>query len=214
MIEEIENPDPIKFYRLINTGTIGKYCDKWSQKDISYGGKFSFPVVSRYSFNNTLGKSYTKRASRPKIIFKGLNLLDGCIDENAEILPGKSTIVICSENISLLKFLLGLLNSKLPIFYVKTKYSSSSYCGGITFSKDMINNFPIPPTIGASIQQRPIISLVDKILAAKKSNPQADTSAWEREIDLLVYRLYGLTYDEVLVVDPGTAVTREEYESK
>ena len=62
--------------------------------------------------------------------------------------------------------------------------------------------------------QQPIIALVDKILAAKKADPQADTSAWEAEIDFLVYKLYGLSYDEVLVVDPGTGITREEYESK
>ena len=29
----------------------------------------------------------------------------------------------------------------------------------------------------------------------------------------LVYLLYGLTYDEVLVVDPQTPITREEYET-
>ena len=34
------------------------------------------------------------------------------------------------------------------------------------------------------------------------------------EIDLLVYHLYGLTYDEVLIVDPETPITREEYEKK
>ena len=48
-----------------------------------------------------------------------------------------------------------------------------------------------------------IIALVDKILAAKKTNSQADTGAWEREIDGLVYELYGLTEDEVKVVERG-----------
>lgn len=32
-------------------------------------------------------------------------------------------------------------------------------------------------------------------------------------IDFLVYHLYNLTYDEVLVVDPKTPITREQYES-
>lgn len=50
------------------------------------------------------------------------------------------------------------------------------------------------------------------ILSAKKANPSADTSALEQQIDLLVYHLYGLTYDEVLIVDPATPITREEYE--
>ena len=45
----------------------------------------------------------------------------------------------------------------------------------------------------------------------KKYNPSADTSALESEIDRLVYQLYGLTYDEVLIVDPETTITREEY---
>lgn len=33
----------------------------------------------------------------------------------------------------------------------------------------------------------------------------------DREIDLRVYKLYGLTYDEVLIVDAETPITREEY---
>jgi hypothetical protein len=49
--------------------------------------------------------------------------------------------------------------------------------------------------------QQPIIALVDKILAAKKADPQADTGAWEAEIDILVYLLYGLTWDEMQIVE-------------
>ena len=33
----------------------------------------------------------------------------------------------------------------------------------------------------------------------------------EQQIDLLVYHFYGLTYDEVLIVDPDTPITKEEY---
>lgn len=38
--------------------------------------------------------------------------------------------------------------------------------------------------------------------------------ATDREIDLRVYHLYGLTYDEVLTVDPNTTITKVEYENK
>lgn len=34
----------------------------------------------------------------------------------------------------------------------------------------------------------------------------------DTRINLLVYHLYGLTYDEVLIVDPNPPFTREEYE--
>ena len=50
---------------------------------------------------------------------------------------------------------------------------------------------------------------MDKILDAnKKSEP---TSEIEQEIDRLVYHLYGLTY-EVLVIDSAPPFTWEEYE--
>ncbi|MFZ3209695.1 MAG: hypothetical protein WA140_12845 [Geobacteraceae bacterium] len=44
-------------------------------------------------------------------------------------------------------------------------------------------------------------SLADQILAGKKADPKADTSALENRIDRLVYQLYGLTEDEIAVVE-------------
>ena len=58
-----------------------------------------------------------------------------------------------------------------------------------------------------------IEKIVDEILIRKRGNPSIDTSDMESEIDNLVYHLYGLTYDEVLIVDPETPINREHYES-
>lgn len=49
--------------------------------------------------------------------------------------------------------------------------------------------------------QSQVIVLVERILVQKAVNSAADTSALEREIDELVYRLYGLTADEVKLVE-------------
>ncbi len=35
---------------------------------------------------------------------------------------------------------------------------------------------------------------------------------YEKQIDIMVYKLYELTYDEVLIVDPEFDLSREEYE--
>ena len=107
-----------------------------------------------------------------------------------------------------MRFLTGVLNSQLVAFWLrhKGKMQGNNY----QVDKEPLQGIPLP-VVDVS-QQQPIIALVDKILAAKKADPQADTSAWEAEIDFLVYKLYGLSYDEVLVVDPGTGITREEYE--
>ena len=64
----------------------------------------------------------------------------------------------------------------------------------------------IPPT-------DEITRLVEDIVSSKEMSLSYNTSALEQQIDLLVYHLYDLTYDEVLIVDPETPITREEYEN-
>lgn len=49
-------------------------------------------------------------------------------------------------------------------------------------------------------------------MASKNADISANTIKEEQAIDRLVYKLYGLTYDEVLTVDPETSIKREEYE--
>jgi hypothetical protein len=46
--------------------------------------------------------------------------------------------------------------------------------------------------------------VVDRTLAAKQRDAEADTSALEREIDKLVYALYGLTPEEIKIVEGGS----------
>ena len=58
---------------------------------------------------------------------------------------------------------------------------------------------PIP--LVDSVKQEPVIKCVDQILLLKKSDPSADTSVLEAEIDRLVYQLYGLTEEEVRIVE-------------
>jgi hypothetical protein len=59
----------------------------------------------------------------------------------------------------------------------------------------------IPIYNTSSEQQKPVINLVDIILLAKKENPSEDTSKLENEIDKLIYDLYGLTSEEICIVE-------------
>lgn len=64
-----------------------------------------------------------------------------------------------------------------------------------------------------SPKPEPIITIVDKILATKKHNPQADTKHLENQIDIMVYKIYNLTYEEVKTIDPliEKIISKEEY---
>ena len=179
--------------KLVNTGTIDKFSNRWGVKDITYlGAKYLCPVVDKKAFVSNFGKAYIRKTLSKKLIFKGLNLLDGFIDLSGNYIPGKSTLIICSDNINDLKFLCGLLNSNLAIFYIKSKYASSSYCGGITFSKDMINNFPVSSLAGF---KEKVISIVDKILASGYS---IDLN---KLLNDTIYSSYDLSSAEIKIIE-------------
>lgn len=52
-----------------------------------------------------------------------------------------------------------------------------------------------------------LVGLVERILAAKRADPAADTTGLEREIDERVYRLYSLTPEEIKIVEEGAKWT-------
>lgn len=216
LVPLIKNEEKTTSYRLVNTGTLDKFSTRWGQKEIVYltkelGYKPLTPYIPIAKFEETFGKAYINKAKGPKIILKGLNLLDAFVDEDGIYLPGKTTLVINSNNIHLLYSISAILNSTFAIFYLKTKYSSSSYCGGITFTKDMIDGLPIPPM--SSQDMRLLGKLAKEATIRRVEDSSIDINDILTLINEKIYHLYDLTYDEVLIVDPETPITREQYES-
>lgn len=109
-----------------------------------------------------------------------------------------------------IRYLLACINSKVVDFYYKKKFSTKKADVFPEIQTYLYEQLPIPPA-SQDIQNR-VEDLVNRILAAKQQSPSADTTSQEQEIDNLFYLLYNLTYDEILIVDPDTPITREEYE--
>ena len=104
-----------------------------------------------------------------------------------------------------LKALCGLFNSKL-LRYI---YQELAQEKGKTLAQvkvKTVNELPICSL--DEDQQADVEILVDQILDAKDANPDADTSDLEREIDQLVYDLYGLTEEEIAAVERRVGVGR------
>lgn len=108
-----------------------------------------------------------------------------------------STFFIVGKKI---KFLTAVLNSKVALYWMKS--SLATLGEGMYGAKIYVEKIPIPPITPSN---QPIVSqiesLLDKILAAKKTNHAADTTAWEKEIDQLVYQLYELTDEEIRIIE-------------
>lgn len=103
-----------------------------------------------------------------------------------------------------LEYLLALLNSRYA-----DKLLANLRGDDYHIYPEHIRNIPIPKA-SEKIQEE-IGGKVLEIMKLKRD--KIDTSSLENKIDFLVYHLYGLNYDEVLVVDPNPPFTREEYEA-
>ena len=96
-----------------------------------------------------------------------------------------------------LKYILGLLNSKL--YYVWLYNKGKRKGESLELYQKPLSEIPIKKA--TSIQQREVADLVDAIIVKKKQNPKADTSDLEREIDQHVYTLYNLTPEEIAIIE-------------
>ncbi len=108
-------------------------------------------------------------------------------------------------------FLLGVLNSRLTTFFLKK--TSSVFRGGyIALNRQYIEKIPLPDVVGQSPAHDRIVALVEKMLDLHKQRAAVKTpheqtaldrqiSATDTQIDRLVYDLYGLTQEEVALVE-------------
>jgi type I restriction-modification system DNA methylase subunit len=113
------------------------------------------------------------------------------------------------------KYILGLLNSKVLDFYLQ-KVSTPMRGGFFRYFTQFIERLPIHPINFSNPAEKAchdkMVSLVDQMLSLNKQLPSAKTDhektalqrqidASDRQIDQLVYELYGLTEEEVKIVE-------------
>ena len=137
---------------------------------------------------------------QPKILIREAgSKITATYDENNYYIMSSLYNAILIDNDYSLKYLLALINSTL-FQYLMYKLTFEKTEGAFTKAK-IFHYYELPVKIQTRSEQQPIIILVDRILEAKKLDPQSDTSALEAEINRLVYALYGLTEDEIKIVE-------------
>ena len=141
--------------------------------------------------------AFLEEFGKEKIIWGNLALAPSyALDtEQTYIIAPSNMLTSDTEN---LKYLLAVLNSKL-LFFI---FGDIAYARGgnfYEFKKVFVEQLPIirPP---ADVERK-LESLVTDIQGMKKTDPKANTSALEAQIDALVYELYGLTEEEIAVVE-------------
>lgn len=194
--------------KLINTGTIDPYCNFWGARTLTdKGEQYLYPMLP----NNVkiLGINRYNLYNSPKIIIAKMSLrLEGFFDEKGEY-ASINTNCLHSIKVSPLK-LMGWIHSKLFNYIYECYFEGLRMSGNyLPFTAPYLSCMCVP----VNINFLEIDNLVSSIFNAKRLAVDTDITALEQQIDLLIYHLYNLTYDEVLIVDPQTSITREQYES-
>ncbi len=134
-----------------------------------------------------------------KIYFDGTKNYPRFSYTTKEFYLDKTTFFMSGSN---QKYLLALLNSEIGKYLLENGYCIKIGKGSRGLQKILIEKIPLPPITATN---QPIVeqieALVDKILDAKKTNHAADITAWEKEIDQLVYKLYDLTDEEIAIIE-------------
>jgi len=154
--------------------------------------------------------TYYPEFEKEKVIYGQFRKGEFALDNNKMFLSSNEYMIVGKN----LKFILAILNSKLAYKY-QTFISNNLSLQTTIAQKDIFINLPIPPiTLANKTIVETIESRVEQILSSKQQKPQADTSDLENQIDIMVYKLYDLTYDEVKIIDPEIEkiISQEEYD--
>lgn len=171
---------------------VKRYLDRYLSKLSARGDKGD----TSYNLRNC---AYLDAFASPKIVYPNMtSRFPFSYDEDGYFINDKGFILNTTKDKDFLKYLVGIFNSKLAKLWIW--YNTPELVGGAReIRKVYFEHIPIPD-VGEK-EQWPIIGLVDRILGVKKVDPDSDTSALEAEIDLLVYKLYDLTPEEIAIVE-------------
>lgn len=143
------------------------------------------------------GAEFAAEFGRPKIVYPELALEPSFAFDEQGAWVDNTVYFIPNSG----RWLLGVLNSRVSQYFFHS--TSPTMRGGFhRFKAIYMREFPVP--VVSSEKQERMEKLVARILSAKQHDAGAKVSALEREIDELVYALYGLSDEEVALVQAAS----------
>ena len=178
----------------LNGEDIRPYLVKWNgQEYIDYCDEIANPREPKFFKGRRL---LVREITNPKI-YAGYTEYEQYHDP--------AIIVVLNNDENEILFLLGILNSKLATFY---HFNASPKATKGAFPKILVKDIQDYPLPEYKNNKGDIIAVVKRIHSITKdedylqnSQKQAKVQSLEREIDQLVYKLYGLTGDDIKIVE-------------
>lgn len=213
--------------RLLNSETFGNKCILWRGEEIGKSSTLisdnktrdSLPVITGKEARRYIVPNCTKwihtidvvksldNYKQHKVLIRQIgSRINATIDTQSGVTTQSvyALFPIAEKDRIHLNAILGVLNSKLFDFFYKLVSGDKQM-----FTRIILENIKALPY---PYMESPYITIIDRKVALLMSNYEHDITTLELEIDLLVYHLFNLTYDEVLIIDPETPISRAEYD--
>ena len=165
---------------------LSKYSFTWDNEYISYGKWLAEPRVPDFFEGD---KILIRQIPAKESLIASFIKETFVVDQTAYIAKPKSELDIL--------FYLGILNSKLLFWYFQNINNEFDQL----FPKIKVKEFNALPVPSMEYASEKISSIVSNILGLKAKDKKADISQLEEEIDQLVYQLYGLTEEEIKIIE-------------
>ena len=181
--------------KILTGGDVGKFVAKSSS------------TISIETLNNDAKDPYFYEGERFTIRETGSELNITYLEEPIYVNRTLYTFKRKKDSPSI-RFIVGCLSSELLQYFYTEKFKAPTDL----FPKIRIGQAKqLPICHPSNWQEEKISSLVSEII--NKAKEGLDYVQLIHTLNLYIYKIYSLTYEEILIVNPETLITREEYES-
>ncbi len=142
--------------------------------------------------------AYHEAFDQPKIVYPDIGTEMRALLDRGGRLTGNTCYIVPGDD----AYLLALLNSKLLDIYFRLALPclDDPFNGGdMRFFRVDMERAPIAPA--KPVTRSRLSALANVIQEAKQADPAADTTAFERELNRLVYNLYGLDASDIALIE-------------
>ena len=174
------------YYKLLDGRNICKYGINWTGAYLDYSLDRIHSCKRKDIFE--CGEKLFFRRVSSNLIFTY---------DNEQYFALNTLVVVTSKGNCNLKYLLALLNSKLMNYIYKNKFKSTKS----VFSEIQARSVGELPIIVSKDYEEIIVTLVDKILEAKRNNYNEDVSILETKLDEIIYKIYDVNDEDIAIIE-------------
>lgn len=189
----------------------------------SKGGKFSFNYIQAsdileynilfkdnyISLEGYSGTAYRKQCQEVIYVSRLTNNIRAAILNDNNSLGGKVNVCYSIDSTLNNKIIMALLNSKTVNYWYREKYNILHMGGGaLPINTSEIEKVPLP---NLANNLNTLNLLVDEVLSLLKDN--GNIMPVKEKIDIILYKMYELNYEDVIKIDPAITLNQEDYDS-